>query len=248
MKKLTLLIASVFIIGACSQNEENADLTPPQPMVEYVWMTAGPEFSDVNLAMVINTWNKMIDDMGCNVNANILTPEVANEGFDFIWAHIWESQTARDECWDNWAENYKADYDKSIEGIMSYDLDNVYMFKPTVGKQPKMQNNSGSFVNTFYFCTFNDGYSMSDLDSYKAALNNTDGFSDHWWYVTLEPTFEPADPKPDFVWLDIWASSEDEASDRENWSQTDLPKVVEDKFSCLPDADGAGFIGTVIRS
>jgi hypothetical protein len=248
MKKLTLLIASVFIIGACSQNEENADLTTPQPMVEYVWMTTGPEFSDVNLATVINTWNKMIDDMGCNVNANILTPEVANEGFDFIWAHIWESQTARDECWNNWAENYKADYDKSIEGIMSYDLDNVYMFKPTVGKQPKMQNNSGSFVNTFYFCTFNDGYSMSDLDSYKAALNNTDGFSDYWWYVTLEPSFEPADPKPDFVWLDIWASSEDEASDRENWSQTDLPNVVEDKFSCLPDANGAGFIGTVIRS
>ncbi len=173
---------------------------------------------------------------------------VASEGFDFIWAHIWESQTARDKCWNNWGENYKADYDKSIEGIMSYDLDNVYMFKPTVGKQPKMQNNSGSFVNTFYFCTFNDGYSMSDLDSYKAALNNTDGFSDYWWYVTLEPTFEPADPKPDFVWLDIWASSEDEASDRENWSQTDLPKVVEDKFSCLPDANGAGFIGTVIRS
>ena len=48
-----------------------------------------------------------------------------------------------------------------------------------------------------------------DLDSYKTALNNTDGFSDYWWYVTLEPTFEPADPKPDFVWLNLWANSSD---------------------------------------
>jgi len=38
------------------------------------------------------------------------------------------------------------------------------------------------------------------------------------------------------------------SSDRENWSQTNLPSVVEDKFNCLPDADGAGFSGKVIRS
>ena len=136
MKKLTLLIGTIFLIGACSQDEQNTDVTPSQPMVEYVWMTVGPEFSVDNLASVISTWNQMIDDMGCNVNANILTPELPNEGFDFIWAHIWESQTARDECWNNWGENYKADYDESIEGIMSYDLDNVFMFKPTVCKQP----------------------------------------------------------------------------------------------------------------
>ena len=84
--------------------------------------------------------------------------------------------------------------------------------------------------------------------AYQKALNNTEGFSDYWWYATLEPTFEPADPKPDFVWVDIWRSSEDETADRDNWSQTDLPSVVEDKFTCLPDSSGAGFSGTVIRS
>ncbi len=248
MKKFTILITSIFLIGACSQNEQNTEPTEPQVMVEYVWMTAGPEFNDVNLASVINAWNAMIDEMGCSLNANILSPEVASEGFDFIWAHIWESETARDECWNNWGDNYKAEWDMTIDGIMNYDLNNVYMFKPTIGKQPKMQNDSGSFVNSFYFCTYNDGYSIADLESYKEALNNTDGFSDYWWYVTLEPTFEQTDPKPDFIWLDIWASNEDEKSDRENWSKTDLPKIVEDKFSCMPDDDGAGFIGTVIRS
>ncbi len=248
MKKLSLMIASIFLIGACSQSEQGSQTNESQPMVEYVWMTAGPEFNEINLANVINEWNTMIDKMECSLNANILSPEAANEDFDFIWTHIWESESARDECWNIWGDYYKADWDMTIDGIMSYDLNNVYMFKPTVGKQPKMQNDTGSFVNSFYFCTFNDGYSMSDLETYKKALNNTEGFSDYWWYATLEPTFEPADPKPDFVWVDIWASNDDEASDRENWSKTNLPEVVQKKFSCLPDADGAGFIGTVIRS
>ena len=248
MKKLTILLTSIFLINACSDNQESAQSSESQPMVEYVWMKAGPDFSEENLSMVVGYWNAMIDEMGCTLNANILTPDNANDGFDFIWAHIWTSEAARDNCWENWGENFKSDWDTTIDGIMKYDLDNVYMFKPTVGKQPKMENNTGSFVNSFYFCTFNEGYSMSDLDSYKQALNNTEGFSDYWWYVTLEPTFEPADPKPDFVWLDIWRSSEDESSDRENWSQTNLPSVVEDKFNCLPDADGAGFSGKVIRS
>ncbi|GIS25293.1 MAG: hypothetical protein CM15mP126_5360 [Gammaproteobacteria bacterium] len=38
-----------------------------------------------------------------------------------------------------------------------------------------------------------------------------DVFSDYWWYLTLEPMFE-ADPKPVFVWLDIWGSAEDRDS------------------------------------
>ena len=89
MKKLTLLIGTIFLIGACSQDEQNTNLTPSQPMVEYVWMTVGPEFSVDNLASVISSWNQMIDDMGCNVNANILTPELPSEGFDFVYGLIY---------------------------------------------------------------------------------------------------------------------------------------------------------------
>ena len=176
MKKLPLLIASILLIGACSDSQETVQSSEPQPMVEYVWMKAGPNFNEDNLSQVINSWNAMIDEMGCTLNANILTPDNKNDGFDFIWAHIWTSETARDNCWENWGENYKSSWDSTINGIMSYDLDNVYMFKPTIGKQPKMQNDTGSFVNSFYFCTFNEGYSMSDLEAYQKALNNTEGF------------------------------------------------------------------------
>ena len=103
MKKLILFFTTIFLVGACSQSEQNSE-PASQTMVEYVWMTAGPDFNAENLAFAINTWNQMIDDMGCSLNANILTPEVENEGYDFIWAHIWESEEARDNCWSDWED------------------------------------------------------------------------------------------------------------------------------------------------
>jgi len=84
MKKLPLLITSILLIGACSDSQETVQSSEPQPMVEYVWMKAGPNFNEDNLSQVINSWNAMIDEMGCTLNANILTPDNNNDGFDFI--------------------------------------------------------------------------------------------------------------------------------------------------------------------
>ena len=36
--------------------------------------------------------------------ANILTPDNANEGYDFIWTLYGFSETARDNCWDDWTD------------------------------------------------------------------------------------------------------------------------------------------------
>ena len=248
MKKITLLLTTIFLISACSQNDQDFEADPAS-FVEYVWHSAGPEFTAENLAMLINKWNSIIDGINCSAmtGANILTPKAANDGYDFIWVLLWDSQDGRDQCWADWTENQQAAWDVTIDGIMEYDLDNVYLFKPTLGKSPKMENNTGSFVNTFYFCTFNDGYSNMDLVSYQNELNSIDGFSDYWWYVTLEPQFEPADPKPDFVWLDLWGSDADKASDQAKFSQTSLPAQVDEKFTCLPDIGGTSFNGTVIR-
>tara|TARA_B100001564_G_scaffold175902_1_gene148018 strand:+ start:134 stop:889 length:756 start_codon:yes stop_codon:yes gene_type:complete len=251
MKKITLIITTVFLIGACSQNNQEAQVEP-QPMVEYTWMKAGSNFSANNLANLINTWNKMLDDMGCMLNgANILTPEAANQGYDFIWVHLWTSQSARDECWNAWSgSSYQEEWDKAIDGVMQYDLNNVYLFKPTTGRTPKKVNDTGSFVNSFFFCNFNDGYSMVDLESYRAELANINSFSDYHWYVLLEPTFEPAEPVPDFVWLDLWGSDEDKASDQAIWQTTDLPSKAQAMVSCNQNnnLEGINFKGTVIRS
>ena len=128
MKKITLLVTTIFLIGACTQTENN-EQSNSQSMVEYTWMKAGPNFSAENLANAINTWNKMLDDMQCSLNgANILTPEVANDGYDFIWVHLWTSQSARDECWNTWSgSTYQSDWDKAIEGVMQYDLSLIHI-------------------------------------------------------------------------------------------------------------------------
>tara|TARA_B100001175_G_scaffold99836_1_gene84553 strand:+ start:18712 stop:19461 length:750 start_codon:yes stop_codon:yes gene_type:complete len=248
MKKITLLLTTFFLVSACSQNEPETE-SVSTALVEYVWHKQGPNFNPENLKMVIGSWNTMIDEMQCSsmTGANILTPKVENDGYDLIWVMLWDSQYGRDECWDDWTENQQLNWDKTIKGIMEYDLNNVYLFKPTVGKNPNEENTSGSFVNTFYFCRYNDGYGVADLKSYQAELNNVEGFSDYWWYVTLEPLFEPEEPKPDFVWLDLWGSDADKISDQEIFSKTNLPDQVNKKFSCLPDINGVSFNATAIR-
>ena len=64
MKKFTLLITSIFIIGACSDNQNLfKPLKHSASLVEYVWHKAGSDFSEDNLSQVINSWNGMIDEM-----------------------------------------------------------------------------------------------------------------------------------------------------------------------------------------
>ena len=101
MKKFTLLLTSIFLISSCSQsdNQNQAETSDAPPsLVEYVWHKAGSEFSAENLAMLIRSWNGMIDDAMCNgmMGANILTPEVANEGttlFGFYYGILKAAET-----------------------------------------------------------------------------------------------------------------------------------------------------------
>ncbi len=80
MKKITLLLTTIFLVGACSQNDQDAS-SNAQNMVEYVWHKAGPDFNTENLAMLITSWNGIVDNMDCSGmrGANIISPEVANE-------------------------------------------------------------------------------------------------------------------------------------------------------------------------
>ncbi|GIS32064.1 MAG: hypothetical protein Ct9H90mP3_8600 [Flammeovirgaceae bacterium] len=73
------------------------------------------------------------------LNANILTQIIKMMVLIFFGAHIWTSETARDNCWENWGENYKSSWDSTINGIMSYDLI-MFICLTNFGKQPKMQN------------------------------------------------------------------------------------------------------------
>ena len=247
MKKFNILLTSIFIISACSQsdNQNQAETSDAPPsLIEYVWHKAGSDFSEDNLSMLINSWNGMIDDAMCSgmMGANILTPEVANEGYDFIWVLLWDSQNSRDVCWDDWTTNLQSNWDSMIEGIMQYDLDNVYLFGWTIGQYPKIENTNGSFVNRFNFCNYNEGYSEADLDTFRDDVAATN-WSDSYWYGLLDPKFEPADPAPDFVWLDLWANSAEKEIAQNKYNNSDLPSTTGAAFTC----NNVDFAGVAIR-
>ena len=103
--------------------------------------SAEENFNAENLATLISKWNTIIDGYPCDMDgANILTPTEKRENHDFVWVLKWPSTDARNSCWDIWTNAYAADWDKTIDGIMSYDPNNAFMFSVKVGRTPKEEN------------------------------------------------------------------------------------------------------------
>ena len=240
MKKITLSILTTLLIVSCSHSSQ--DKAPEQSVVEYVWHSAGADFNAQNLAKLIDEWNQIITDSGMAMNgANILTPTVSSENYDFIWVMQWPSMSARDAGWDYWMKNASEQWSQSIEGIMSFDTDNAFAFNVIDFTPPKVENNSGSFSNRFHFCSFNEGYDSSSLATFKTDMDST-SWSDTYWHVTLEATFNP-DPRPDFVWLDLWANNADKEVSLGKFMQSEYANRYIEMFTC----NTADFNGTVIR-
>ena len=244
MKNLILIFTSIILISSCAENQMEAQDSSPPALVEYVWHKAGPEFSSDNLAMLVTSWNDMIDSMQCGgmQGANILTPEVGNIGYDFIWVMLWNSQESRDKCWDDWTTNHQSKWDIMIDGIMQYDLDNTYLFGWTIRQMPKVESNSGQFVNSFNFCNYNEGFSSTSLENHINNIVSID-WSDSFWFGLLDPKFEPADPKPDFVWLNLWANIKEKNIAQAKYYESDLPSTSGTAFTC----NNVDFSGVAIR-
>ena len=147
-----------------------------------------------------------------------------NAGWDW-----WNSSGAQD----NWAE--------SINGIMSFSIENVFPFEVTEASQPRVENNSKSFLNRFHFCNFNDGSDSSNLKEFKNAVDST-VWSDTYWNVLLNPMFD-TDPRSDFVWLDLWADQSDKDSALGKFMDSEYANMYVDSFTCTT----ADFSGVVIR-
>ena len=241
MKKITLLaLTSIFIIS-CSQSDMQGQ--QEKPIVEYVWHNAGPDFNSENLAKLINEWNVVITESGMDMlGANILTPSQSNDGFDFIWVMRWPSMSARNAGWDWWNSSGAQDnWAESINGIMSFSTENVFPFEVTDVAQPRVENNSGSFLNRFHFCNYNEGSDSTSLKEFKNAVDSTI-WSDTYWNVLLNPLFD-ADPKSDFVWLDLWADQSDKDSALGKFMDSEYANMYVDSFTCTT----ADFSGVVIR-
>jgi len=241
MKKITLLaLTSIFIIS-CSQSDMQGQ--QEKPIVEYVWHNAGADFNAENLAKLINEWNVVITESGMDMlGANILTPSQSNDGFDFIWVMRWPSMSARNAGWDWWNSSGAQDnWAESINGIMSFSIENVFPFEVTDVAQPRVENNSGSFLNRFHFCNYNEGSASTSLKEFKNAVDSTI-WSDTYWNVLLNPLFD-ADPKSDFVWLDLWADQSDKDSALGKFMDSEYANMYVDSFTC----NTVDFSGVVIR-
>ena len=239
MKNLILSFITIFFVASCSQSNSEE---PSVPVIEYVWHSAGPDFNSKNLAKLIIEWNDIITSSSMEMNgANILTPQVANDGYDFIWVMRWPSMAARDAGWDWWTNNASTGWDKSIDGIMSFDPVNAYAFEVSNMSSPKIENNTGSFSNRFHFCAYNEGFGNESLESFKDAVDSN-LWTDTYWNVLLNPTFNP-DPKPDFVWLDLWADDTDKEIALRKFMDSEYANMYLEMFTC----NTADFNGTVIR-
>ena len=105
-----------------------------QTLVEYVWHKEGPNFSEDKLNMLVDEWNNIIDDAGYKmVGANILKPLEESDQVDFIWVLRWASLEDRNAAWEDWSQNYEPQWLETIDGVMTYNTDDVYLFKTSLG-------------------------------------------------------------------------------------------------------------------
>ena len=76
----------------------------------------------------------------------------------------------------------------------------------------------------------------------QAIHQSVYNFSKNHWYVLLEPTFDPGENGSDFVWLDLWGSDEDKASDMNIWQATNLPEKADEMVTCNEFSNNASVI------
>ena len=216
-------------------------------LIEYFWHTKGLNYTEESFASLVEIWNGMIDGMSCEMNgANIITPREQNDDFDFLWMIAWPSQEARDACLDEWVNGNEPKWREAIDGIIDVDLNNAFLFSTEVGRFPKAWNESNTFTHSYFFCTFNEGSNSETLHNYRADLNAITTLSDNHWYLLLDPMFDP-DPRPDFVWLDVWPDQAARESDLAIWNSTDLPGRAAEMVTCGDGLEGVIFDGKNIR-
>ena len=271
--KYSILIMLGLLIGGCAQDDaitgavdaaavdvvsettladaeaEESDTV----FIEYVWHKEGANFSREALMEKVAFWNELIDagefDM---TTVNLLFPREANDNYDFIWVMVWPSLEAQAAGLAYATENSDvgSSWLKEIEGVFSFDPADAYMFGATTQMQPSVANATDVFENQFNFCTYAEGKGPSDLSDFQLAhaeflqAYEAEAGPSGYWYTLLEPTFEPNDPAPDFVWLDLWSSAQEKAEGMAYFADSDLSTALDALGSC----NRVGFSGLNIRS
>ena len=110
--KLIYALMGCLLLAACSTSDETSNSTMAQsPVVEYVWQTKGPNYSDEALESLIDSWNQKVTEGGYDmIGANILVPQFQPETHDFVWVLRWPSMEARNFAWDHFQANFDQEW------------------------------------------------------------------------------------------------------------------------------------------
>ena len=240
--KILYTLISILLLAGCNMSNESTDMDASQSaVVEYVWQTKGPNYSDEALEILIDSWNQKIDAGGYDmVGANILVPDFEPETHDFVWVLRWPSMEARNYAWDHFQKNYDEDWNQERAGIFSDNDEDVYAFTPTLGREMR-SGNGETFEAEFNSCDFNDGYGQDDLVKFKKDFNDyidndeMENGEGTFWYVMLDPLFEPTSnlPHSDYFWLNIWGNQQDKEEGYAGYSETDLQKQADAFSTCV---------------
>lgn len=218
--------------------------------VEYFWHSEESNYSDEALASLIVLWNDLIDGIQCPINgASILRPREEASEYDLVWMVSWPSQEVRAMCFERWRAEAQDQWMEALEGVLAAtdSGDGGFLFKTEIGKLPKAWSEADEFVHSYFFCNLNQGMTQNDLHNYRAEVNQITEFSDHAWYMLLEPMFE-MEPPYDFIWTDMWPTEEERERDLNFWNSTELPEMAMKMATCGDDGiSGLTFDGFVIR-
>jgi len=240
MKNLYALIGILLLAGCNMSDESNDTVASQSAVVEYVWQTKGPNYSDEALETLIDSWNQKIDAGGYDmVGANILVPNFEPETHDFVWVLRWPSMEARNYAWDHFQKNYDDEWNQERANIFSDNDEDVYAFTPTLGREMR-SGNGETYEVEFNLCDFNEGYGQDDLVKFKKDFNDyidndeRENGEGTFWYVMLDPLFEPTSnvQHSDYFWLNIWGSQKDKEEGYARYAETDLQNQADTFSSC----------------
>ena len=262
MKMVFAVFASFALLVGCGQSQEPASEAPAAPaeasapaessapandvIVDYVWNDVGPDVTEEQFADIVARWNARIDAGGYDMmGANVLRPQFETDDYDVIWVLLWPSMEARESAWAHWNANQVEEWTAELDGALSYNAENVYTFSPGAGRDSDVSTTpeGGTFIPSFDFCNFNEGYDQASLDGFRAdydASLDAEPSSGYGYWI-MEPQFDLEDA--DFVWLDLFTDEAAAQSGADSWNGS----ALQAEWNAMVECQNFTFAATAIR-